>query len=113
MYRCMLKKVNDAPVATQVSLDTYGPIRSKYVRSSWRRPDPPASHEDTPVAFVLFHDDLRTAAQEKGLLMNSTSEALWRVIVRNVEVFDPNEAEGDADVEKRRNFAACKGYTHP
>lgn len=109
MYRCMLKKVNDAPVATQVSLETYGPIRSKYVRSSWRKPDPPASHEDAPASFVLFHDDLKTAAQEKGLLINSTSEALWKVIVRNVEVFDPNEADVDTDVDKRRNFAANKG----
>lgn len=107
MYRCMLNKVNDAPVALQVPLETYGPLRSKYVRGSWQRMDPPASHGDAPASFVLFHDGLKTVAQEKGLLMNSTSEEMWTVIVRNVDVFDPVEADDEAD--KRRNFAANKG----
>lgn len=104
----MLKKATDAPVAMQVPLETYGPLKSRYSRCSWQKPDPPASHSDAPASFVLFHDGLKEAARDKGMLMKSTSEAMWSVIVANVEVYDPNEAE-ETDADKRRNFAATKG----
>ncbi len=93
MYRCILNKAVDAPVAVRVEV-TDDAVASSYrpARASGPNPEP---HDDVPDAFVLFHADLRTAALERGLMANSTADDLWRVIARHVDVVDP-DAEDDA-----------------
>lgn len=97
MYRCMLNKRTEAPTAVQVPLDRYsGDMGSRYTSRLYVKRRSTQPQDDTPDAFVLFHRDLCNACMERGLLDGSRPHAMWRVIARNVETYDPN-AEADAD----------------
>ena len=98
MYRCMLNKRTEAPTAVQVPLDRYpGSLESRYTGRLYVRRATPQPHDDPPNAFVLFHQDLRTSCMERGVLCDSQAQAMWRVVARNIETYDPNaESETEA-----------------
>jgi len=87
MYRCMLKKESDTSAevpAALVPLDAYrGSLESRY-RPSCSLP-PQADPES---GFILYHQGLRDAGLERGLLARSTAHALWEVIAARVELVD-------------------------
>jgi hypothetical protein len=100
MYRSALKSKVQTDDIQQVPLLVYGELRSRWRpakmtktsrhESAWSREGPPAS-------FVLFHADLKRAAEIKGVLGASRPDVLWSAIAQHAEIYSSGvEDELDA-----------------
>lgn len=97
MYRSALKTSVERPAAVRVPADEYiSQLDKKLKRDAPLPRSLQTTYDHCSAEFSMFYLELMRAANDRGMLHNTTALDLWRVIERNVEVDD-----ADTDDEAR------------